>query len=78
MHRARALARLVPHDLCVADIGTGTGILAVELAKAGLRVIAGDHSRKMLEAARAKFEAEGIEDVVLRRGDAGSLPIGDG
>ncbi len=78
IHRARAVAKLVPPDLCVADIGTGTGVLAKELAAAGLRVIAVDHSRKMLEAARAKLEAAGIESVELRQGDAGKLPIGDG
>jgi ArsR family transcriptional regulator len=32
--RARALARLIPTGLRVADIGTGTGVLALELARA--------------------------------------------
>src|SRR5262249_11251430 len=31
--RARAIGRLVPSGLVVADIGTGTGVLALELAR---------------------------------------------
>jgi ubiquinone/menaquinone biosynthesis C-methylase UbiE/DNA-binding MarR family transcriptional regulator len=76
--RARALARLIPPGLRVADIGTGTGVLALELARAGLRVIAVDHSARMLDAARAKLERDPGLDVDLRLGDASSLPLADG
>jgi ArsR family transcriptional regulator len=76
--RARALARLIPTGLRVADIGTGTGVLALELARAGFRVIAVDHSPRMLEAARSKLEQEPGLEVDLRLGDASSLPLGDG
>lgn len=58
--RARALAHLAPPDWVVADVGTGTGILAIELARLGLGVIAIDHSERMLEAARAKLREEGF------------------
>jgi ArsR family transcriptional regulator len=58
--RARALAHLAPPDWTVADIGTGTGILAIELARLGLDVVAIDHSPRMLDAARAKLEEEGF------------------
>ncbi len=75
--RARALSSLIPRGLPVADIGTGTGVLALELARAGLRVIAVDHSSRMLEAARAKLELEPGLDVDLRLGDAASLPLDD-
>jgi ArsR family transcriptional regulator len=75
--RARAVSRLVEPGLVVADIGTGTGILAIELARLGLRVIAIDHSPRMLDAAASKLEAAGIEGVELRRGEAGELPIAD-
>lgn len=75
--RARALARLISPGLRVADIGTGTGVLALELARAGLRVVAVDHSARMLDAARAKLEREPGLDVALRLGDASSLPLGD-
>jgi ArsR family transcriptional regulator len=75
--RARAITRLVPQDLTVLDLGTGTGILALELARLGMRVVAVDHSSRMLDAAREKFEAAGVEGVELRRGDAAALPLED-
>jgi ArsR family transcriptional regulator len=76
--RARAVARLVDPDLVVADIGTGTGVLALELARLGLRVVAIDSSPRMLDAARAKAEREGLGSIDLRLGDAAALPLGDG
>ncbi len=76
--RARALTRLVPRGLRVADIGTGTGVLALELAQAGLEVVAVDHSPAMLEAARAKVDEQGLHGVELRQGDASQLPLADG
>ncbi|HEX5066973.1 MAG TPA: metalloregulator ArsR/SmtB family transcription factor [Myxococcota bacterium] len=76
--RARAVAHLVPAGLRVADIGTGTGILAAELARLGLRVVAIDHSARMLEAANAKLAAEGLKGVELRQGEASQLPLEDG
>jgi len=75
--RARAITQLVPAELTVADIGTGTGILASELARLGLRVIAVDHSPRMLEAARVKLEGAGLQ-VELRGGEAQALPLADG
>jgi DNA-binding transcriptional ArsR family regulator/2-polyprenyl-3-methyl-5-hydroxy-6-metoxy-1,4-benzoquinol methylase len=75
--RARAIGRLVDPDLCVVDVGTGTGILAGELRRLGPRVIAVDHSARMLEAARSKLAAQGIDGVELRRGEAGELPLAD-
>jgi len=76
--RARAVARLVDPELVVADIGTGTGILALELARLGLRVVAIDSSPRMLDAARAKAEREGLAAIELRLGDAAALPLADG
>ncbi|HEB91343.1 MAG TPA: metalloregulator ArsR/SmtB family transcription factor [Deltaproteobacteria bacterium] len=76
--RARATATLVPPGLRVADIGTGTGILALELAHLGLDVIGIDRSEAMLETARRKWRQ--AEDgnpgrVEFRRGDAHDLPL---
>lgn len=77
-HRARAISRLVSNDLLVADIGTGTGILARELAQLGVRVIAIDHSERMLEAARKNLEDQGDRLVATRLGEARALPLADG
>ena len=75
--RALAVSRLVQPGLRVLDVGTGTGIFAVELARLGLRVVAVDHSARMLDAARANLERAGVDGVELRRGDASSLPLED-
>jgi ArsR family transcriptional regulator len=78
VQRARAIGKLVPRGMTVADIGTGTGILAQDLARAGVSVIAVDHSRRMLATARTKLAAAGIDTVELRHGDATQLPLSDG
>jgi ArsR family transcriptional regulator len=75
--RAGAIARLVQPGLRVADVGTGTGILALELARLGLSVVAVDHSPRMLDAARAKLAEAGVVGVDLRRGEASALPLAD-
>jgi DNA-binding transcriptional ArsR family regulator/precorrin-6B methylase 2 len=76
--RARAVSHLVPAGLAAADVGTGTGILASELARLGCRVVAIDHSPRMLEAAAAKLAADGVTGVELRQGEASRLPLPDG
>jgi ArsR family transcriptional regulator len=79
--RAQAISRLVPRRLRVADVGTGTGILACELARLGLDVIGIDQSARMLEAARTKIESETFPlggQVELRRGEAEDIPLADG
>ncbi|MBW2715478.1 MAG: ArsR family transcriptional regulator [Deltaproteobacteria bacterium] len=75
--RARAVSRLIDPNLIVADIGTGTGILAIELARLGTRVIAIDHSSRMLDAARAKTADEPHLEIEFRHGEADGLPISD-
>ncbi len=78
VHRARALAHLLPEGLRVADVGTGTGILAAELARLGCRVVAVDASPRMLAAARERLADRGIAGVELLEADAGSLPLATG
>ncbi len=75
--RARAIARLVEPDQRIADIGTGTGILALELGRLGLAVIGVDNSARMLDAARANLDREGVGCVELRKGEAHRLPLAD-
>lgn len=76
--RARAITKLVPTGLRVADLGTGTGVLAIDLARAGLTVIAVDHAQKMLEAAAANATAAAVADrIEFRAGEATDLPLAD-
>ena len=78
--RARAISRLVPRNLHVADVGTGTGILACELARLGLRVTGFDRSSRMLEAARNHIQNESFPSpggVELKLGEAERLPEED-
>lgn len=77
VQRARAIGKLVPRGMRVADIGTGTGILALELARAGVHVIAVDSSPRMLATAKDKLGALAMHDVELRHGDATALPLAD-
>ncbi|HIF92004.1 MAG: metalloregulator ArsR/SmtB family transcription factor [Myxococcales bacterium] len=76
--RARATTMLVQPGLRVADIGTGTGVLALELADLGLDVVGIDRSEAMLEAARQKWRAleQGKSgSVEFRVADAHDLPL---
>lgn len=78
--RARAINRLVDPSQRVADIGTGTGILAIELARLGVSVVGVDGSSRMLEAARENLAKDGIAakgQVEFRVGDAHALPLED-
>jgi ubiquinone/menaquinone biosynthesis C-methylase UbiE/DNA-binding transcriptional ArsR family regulator len=77
-HRAKAICRLIPAGLKVADIGTGTGILARELAGLGVQVVGVDHSPRMLEAAREQLSEEEQKRIEFRHGDAAELPLKDG
>ena len=70
-----ALPGLLDDDVVVGDLGCGTGQLAATLAPCVGRVIAVDHSRAMLSAARARLP--GLSNVELRQGDLEALPIAD-
>ncbi|MEO0478451.1 MAG: metalloregulator ArsR/SmtB family transcription factor [Planctomycetota bacterium] len=72
--RSEALAALAPRTLTVADLGCGAGYLSGYLADRMARVIAVDHSEKMLDAARRRLQ--GI-DVEFRQGELESLPLGE-
>lgn len=68
------LGRLMPPaPAAVADLGCGTGSLAVVLAQAGYEVHGLDGSDRMLAAAREKARAAGVE-MELRSGDAAAPP----
>jgi demethylmenaquinone methyltransferase / 2-methoxy-6-polyprenyl-1,4-benzoquinol methylase len=70
--RAADLARVGPGSRAL-DVATGTGDLAIELARRGAEATGLDFSEPMLELARGK--APGLDWV---QGDALELPYGDG
>lgn len=75
--RLAALSLLVPPELCVADVGCGTGYLSRALARRARRVICVDSSEAMLQRAR-----ENLRDVPatveFRPGSIEALPLRDG
>lgn len=72
--RAEALAMAWPQATVVADLGCGTGFLAANLANVASKVIAVDHSERMLAAAKKKGLPSNCD---LRRGELDDLPIDD-
>jgi SAM-dependent methyltransferase len=67
------LPLLPPAPAVIVDLGCGTGTLAVLLAAAGHTVHGTDLSGQMIEAARAKAAAAGV-DVPFRQGDGADPP----
>jgi S-adenosylmethionine-dependent methyltransferase len=62
-------------SLCALDVGCGTGVAAIRLARLGMHVTLLDSSPAMLDIAkRAAREAVVTDKVVLQRGDATQLP----
>jgi len=76
LQHARQLGRHAP---AVADLGTGSGAIAVAVAKhlPGCRVIATDRSAAALNIARENAQANGVADRIdFRAGDEGGDPGG--
>ena len=75
---AKAVAK--NHPATVLDLATGTGDLAIALAKRNpqAHIIGMDISERMLDIGKEKVIKQGLESQVsLRLGDAASLPFGD-
>jgi demethylmenaquinone methyltransferase / 2-methoxy-6-polyprenyl-1,4-benzoquinol methylase len=72
--RAADLAGVGPGDRAL-DVATGTGDLALELARRGAEVVGSDFSEGMLEHARAK--ARGMSGVRFEQANALELPYAD-
>ena len=66
-----------PFD-CVIDIGTGTGRMLTLFAPRSERAEGIDLSHKMLTVARANLETAGIENALVRQGDATATPLESG
>jgi ubiquinone/menaquinone biosynthesis C-methylase UbiE len=74
-----ALAARVGADptMTVADVGTGTGFVAAGLAPLTARVVGIDNSARMLGVADGNFDALGVDNAVVVRGDLDRLPLPD-
>lgn len=70
-----AMLSLLPGDYVVADLGCGTGAVAVELAEHVQRVIGVDSSAAMLKAAGKRVGDR--NNVDLLRADLSSIPLED-
>ncbi len=75
--RATARALEIADGDRVLDVATGTGDLAIEIARCGASVTGIDPSYRMLELAAGKIARLGCE-VRLMAGVAEALPFGDG
>lgn len=69
------LLGLLDESWVVADLGCGTGQVSEMLAPFVAQVIAVDESPAMLSAARRRLK--GFDNVSMREGDLGALPIDD-
>lgn len=69
------LLHLLPSDVCVADLGCGTGGVVALLAPVCARVVGVDREEAMLEAAARRVE--GLANVELVRADLDDLPLPD-
>ncbi|MGM0530761.1 MAG: ubiquinone/menaquinone biosynthesis methyltransferase, partial [Bacteroidota bacterium] len=76
--RKKAVKEIVAkHPLEVMDVGTGTGDLAVRVARklSGIHVVGYDFSSSMLKIAQEKAERYGLDNVEFIEGDAASMPF---
>jgi ubiquinone/menaquinone biosynthesis C-methylase UbiE len=75
---ARTLAACTPReDSAILDVACGPGILACALAEKAGRVTGIDMTPAMIEQARLRQAAQGLDNVEWRIGDAVALPFGD-
>ncbi|MFQ6058858.1 MAG: class I SAM-dependent methyltransferase [Anaerolineae bacterium] len=76
--REAAIARAgLSPDMVVADVGTGTGFMALGLAPLVRRVYAIDTSAEMLKVLERKLQERGITNVELCQADGLALPLDD-
>ena len=60
----------------VVELGVGTGRIAVPIARAGVRVVGVDSSKRMLDLCRRRAEEAGVSHLVdLREGDLRRPPL---
>jgi len=73
---AHAMLRLLP-PMVIADLGAGEGTLSQLMARTAKRVIAIDHSEKMVEFGANLAKEHGFKNLEYRLGDIEDPPIED-
>jgi ArsR family transcriptional regulator len=73
---AEMFLKLMP-PLVVADLGAGEGTLSLLMTQRAARVIAVDHSEKMLEYVVDIAKRNGVKNLEYRLGDLEELPLKD-
>jgi len=73
---SETLLSLMP-PMVIADLGAGEGTFSQLLARRAKKVIAVDHSEKMVEYGRELARKHGVKNLEYRKGDLESLPIRD-
>lgn len=73
---AETLLSLMP-PMVIADLGAGEGTFSQLLARRAKKVIAVDHSEKMVEYGRELARKHGVKNLEYRKGDLENLPIRD-
>ena len=74
---ARALGFILP-KLRVADLGCGTGQLAIEVASWADWVVGVDRDPAAIRRARGRSKRRGVDNIRWREGDVERLPLADG
>jgi ArsR family transcriptional regulator len=74
---AELALKLLP-PMTIADLGAGEGTLALLLAQRAKKVIAVDHSEKMVAYGREVARKHGVRNFEYRQGDLEDLPIKSG
>jgi ArsR family transcriptional regulator len=69
------LLPLVPRNLSVVDIGTGTGAMLPYLAQFAQHIVGIDHSTHMLREARSRARRLGLSHAQFKRADMAKLPL---
>ncbi len=62
----------------ILDVGCGTGLYSLKLARRGARVLGIDPARRLVEQARRKARKAGLRGVGFATGIAEALPVADG
>ncbi|MDZ4742952.1 MAG: metalloregulator ArsR/SmtB family transcription factor [Verrucomicrobiota bacterium] len=72
---AQMLLPLLPENLVIADLGAGEGLVSQLLARSAKKVIAVDHSEKMVQFGREQAKKNGLKNLEFRQGDIEEPPL---